>query len=106
MLFRRVYYTLAVCRFEPFLCVGLGVRSYLSGDLRSRNSGRFRSRGKNERGLRSRKNNHGGLRKVGLPIIDPLLALPSAENIQRTNRRISRAASFITQDVFGGLYIN
>ena len=56
---QRVYYTLAVWRFKPFLSVGWQVHSYLSGGLRSRNYRRFRSRGKrskNESSLQSRKN--------------------------------------------------
>ena len=39
----RVYYTLAVWQFKPFLSVGLQVYSYLSRGLRSRNYCRFRS---------------------------------------------------------------
>ena len=39
----RVYYTLAVWWFKPFLSVGLWVHSHLSGGLHSRNYWRFRS---------------------------------------------------------------
>ena len=44
--YKRVYYTLAVWRFKPFLSVGLWVHSYLSGSLWSRNYWQFWSWGK------------------------------------------------------------
>ena len=60
MVLKRVYYTLVVWQFKPFLSVDWRVHSYLSGSLRSRNYWHFpgleEKSPKNESGLQSRKN--------------------------------------------------